>query len=434
MKRYRGYFKTLLFIFSLILTSSCASDVIIEETTGNLLGIVADKTTGASVPVVSLTLEPGGKSTVTGSDGSFSFKDLEEGKYTITYRKEGYKDGESAVTVAAGIDSEAHLLIERIPAVITTDQEVLDFGDSNNTSTLSFKIVNPGYETLMWSISYDKECKWLKSVLNGAGEYSGKLASGKTETLVVIIDRDELPAGLNETVVVITSNNGSSEIRIKAIGQEKISPALNITNVENLTSSSVMLNGEITNSGTPAYTERGFVYSSEDATPTIENATKIVVEKSNSYSFSTAVSGLTPKTFYYVRAYAMNKKGTAYGEVIRILGPDYYTYDNLMVQRYDAGYYTWTNAKKACENLVLGGYSDWRLPTLSELNTIGESLTTFDEYSSSYYWSSTYYGTVSDTGVGTVKCYSIYNIVEKYTNYCEDNSWYTYPVRCVRTR
>lgn len=301
-----------LFLIVSFIFHSCATDVNIEETTGNLIGIVADKTTGEPVPVVNLVLTPGGKSTVTGSDGSFSFKELDEGKYSISYTKDGYKNGETVVTVAAGIDSEAHLLIERVPAVITVDRDILDFGDASGTSTLSFKIVNPGYETLMWSISYDKRCKWLKSVYDSAEEYSGKLASGKTETLIVTIDRDELAAGVNETVVVVTSNNGSSEIKIRAIGQEKISPSLNILNVENLSSTSVILHGEIVIPGTPSYTERGFVYSI-DATPTIENTiSRLSSPVSSENKFSYTLDRLTLGDVYNARAYAISKIDTVY--------------------------------------------------------------------------------------------------------------------------
>lgn len=303
---------SLLFLIVSFIFHSCATDVNIEETTGNLFGIVADKTTGEPVPVVNLVLTPGGKSTVTGSNGSFSFKELDEGKYSISYTKDGYKNGETVVTVAAGIDSEAHLLIERVPAVITVDRDILDFGDASGTSSLSFKIVNPGYETLMWSISYDKRCKWLKSVYDSAEEYSGKLASGKTETLIVTIDRDELAAGDNETVVVVTSNNGSSEIKIRAIGQEKISPSLNILNVENLSSTSVILHGEIVIPGTPSYTERGFVYSI-DATPTIENTiSRLSSPVSSENKFSYTLDRLTLGDVYNARAYAISKIDTVY--------------------------------------------------------------------------------------------------------------------------
>jgi len=42
----------------------------------------------------------------------------------------------------------------------------------------------------------------------------------------------------------------------------------------------------------------------------------------------------------------------------------------LMWQIEDDQWYTWLEAKALCENLDLGGYSDWRLPSISELRTL----------------------------------------------------------------
>jgi hypothetical protein len=74
---------------------------------------------------------------------------------------------------------------------------------------------------------------------------------------------------------------------------------------------------------------------------------------------------------------------------------------------------TWDDANIYCENLTLGGYSDWRLPTRKELfitsifrGIRGESYEHFDSSvflntkSNSYYWSST----KKDTGQLYVRC------------------------------
>lgn len=289
-----------------VLIMSC-TPVTVEESTGNLSGIVYDKTTGDPVPVVSLELDPSGKSTVTGSDGCFSFKKLESGEYCISFSKEGYKAGNKNVSVTSGEDSETHLTIERIPAVITCDRELLDFGDNASMNTLSFNIVNNNHIDLNYTII--ENCGWIVE----SDPTSGVLPYGKTGTIVLKIDRDLLTAGVNETVVVVrTEGEGSSELTVRAVGIEKKKPALNIHETTEVKASSAMLNAEITDPGAPAYTERGFVYS-ESPMPDLDNTiAKMTASVTDDETFSVKLAGLTLDTTYYVRAYAINEIGTAY--------------------------------------------------------------------------------------------------------------------------
>ena len=68
----------------------------------------------------------------------------------------------------------------------------------------------------------------------------------------------------------------------------------------------------------------------------------------------------------------------------------------LIASQTDLGYMDWNAAKIACDELVLNGYSDWRLPTKEELNAIYVNLIKYGARRQSFnidgiYWSSTEY-------------------------------------------
>lgn len=286
----------------------CSSDESEELNKGGIAGSVSDKTTGEPVATVNVTLTPGGKSTVTGSDGSFSFTDLEPREYTVNISKEGYTPNTGKVTVESGQATPAHLLIERIPAKITTDRNTLEYGTNSSLNTLSFNIVNTSYEDLEWEITH--ACAWIKEVKPA----SGMLKYGKTGTIVVIIDRELLPAGANEAYVIVTTKNGggSVEVKLTATGTNKQLAKLNVSDPTDITATTAKFIGEITNSGYPEYTERGFVYSTS-STPTVDNTIeKLTASVTSENEFSCLVKGLMLDQTYYIRAYAINSVGIAY--------------------------------------------------------------------------------------------------------------------------
>lgn len=299
----------LLLISAALILGACSEDIKEETpTTGSITGSVADRTTGEPVATVNVSISPGGSSTVTGSDGTFTFRNLEEGSYTLTIAKEGYKQNSQTVSVRPGDPTSAHLLIERIPAIVTADREVLDFGSNASTNTLSFNIVNPGYVDLDWEI--EERCEWITEVKPA----KGTLKYGKTEGIVVVIDRGELLEGNNEAVIVVRSSNGSSEVKVTAVGEAKKLPTLNVLETTNISATTATLNGEIVTSGYPLYTERGFVYSTSSIPSSGVNASlpRVTAPISDKATFSTNIDGLTLGVSYYVRAYAVNSEGTAY--------------------------------------------------------------------------------------------------------------------------
>ncbi len=293
-------------VFTTLFLFACTKDITENATTGSIAGSVSDNTTGEPVPVVNIVLQPGGKATVTGTNGSFSFTDLIPGEYTISISKEGYTNNTSTLTVEAGIPTQAHLLIERIPAVITVDREILDFGENPGVTSLSFNIVNSSYQDLIWYA--DHSSKWITELRPS----KGTLPFGKTETITVIIDRDKLNGGENETVVVVKSSNGSSQVIIKATGDIKNLAKLNMLSVNNIGQDEATFEAEITAPGEPAYTERGFVYHTSPA-PTLDRTiAKLTSPVTTNNLFSSKATRLISGETYFVRAYAINTSGTAY--------------------------------------------------------------------------------------------------------------------------
>lgn len=303
--------KSFYLVSLIVLTVACGSPIEETTTTGDIAGAVYDKNVGNPISVAQVQLNPGGASTVTGTDGSFSFNNIEAGSYTVTVKKKGYNDASNKVTVSAGKKADCHLLMERIPAYVTADKTELDFGENLTLTTLSFNIVNSSYENLSWHIEYDKSSS---SFIAEVSPESGTTQYGKTAVIVVRIDRDKLNAGANESTLVVVSDNGdgSSEVKIKAVGQEKRLATLNMSETTDIKSTSAVLHAEITDRGIPEYTERGFVIS-ESEMPTKETAFKeIRAAVTQQNAFSEKVDELGMGRTYYARAYAINSQGIAY--------------------------------------------------------------------------------------------------------------------------
>lgn len=72
--------------------------------------------------------------------------------------------------------------------------------------------------------------------------------------------------------------------------------------------------GTVISDGGAPVTARGVVWSSSNSLPTADLATK-TTNGTGTGDFTSAIGGLTQNTTYYVRAYATNSKGTAYGAV-----------------------------------------------------------------------------------------------------------------------
>lgn len=123
----------------------------------------------------------------------------------------------------------------------------------------------------------------------------------------------------------IVGANGTilKTVQIAAIGND-ILPSVITNPVIGITSTTAHLYGNITNDGNNPNVKGGFCYSSSQ-NPTINDS--ITGKIANGIGvYSTVISNLLPNTVYYVRAYATNNAGTAYGNQMQFSTSNCYSH------------------------------------------------------------------------------------------------------------
>ncbi len=92
--------------------------------------------------------------------------------------------------------------------------------------------------------------------------------------------------------------------------EQLINPVVVTSSAYEIGSTYATLNGVIVNQGASAIIEYGFKYGTDT-----ENLTENITSTDDIADFSATITGLTPNTTYYYRAYAINSDGTGYGEI-----------------------------------------------------------------------------------------------------------------------
>ena len=105
---------------------------------------------------------------------------------------------------------------------------------------------------------------------------------------------------------------------MRAYTPPKDPPTVTTAAPSNVGYTSATVGGEVTRHGGAFVTERGVCWNTTGG-PTISDNKKAA--GSGNGTFSTSLTGLLPNTIYYVRAYATNANGTAYGEQRTIATP-----------------------------------------------------------------------------------------------------------------
>lgn len=129
-----------------------------------------------------------------------------------------------------------------------------------------------------------------------------------------------------------------------------VAPSLTTKTISSLAVSSFNSGGTITSNGGAPITSRGLCWNSTH-NPTITN--NRTTESTNDNSFISSITGLTPNSTYYIRAYATNDVGISYGNELTV-----YTYAVTDIE--GNGYHSITIGTQTWmrENLKVTKYSN----------------------------------------------------------------------------
>jgi uncharacterized protein (TIGR02145 family) len=89
-------------------------------------------------------------------------------------------------------------------------------------------------------------------------------------------------------------------------------PTVTTNNITSITQNSAIGGGNVTSAGGGTVTARGIVWSTSQ-NPTVTSNIGLTTDGSGTGTFTSSINGLSPGSTYYLRAYATNSGGTAYG-------------------------------------------------------------------------------------------------------------------------
>ena len=254
-------------------------------------------------------VEDDNKKEVTGNgEGAFSTK-VTELEINTTYYIRAYAINEAGV----GYGNEIKLDFDAVKPIVYT-KEATDVSIAGGTATLNGTIESVGdpaytergfvYGTVHNPTIEDNTKKVATG--SGTGDFSANISELVLNTTYYI-------RAYAKNVQGVSYGDEVSLVFKGTVPTVKTNAATNIS----IAGGTATFNGSIENVGDPAYSERGFVYALTH-NPNIIDDTKKTAEGSGTGAFSASVTNLEMNKIYYVRAYATNLQGTAYGNEVTL--------------------------------------------------------------------------------------------------------------------
>lgn len=217
------------------------------------------------------------------------FHNLYDGEYTATIRNR------------LGCDKTKRVVVSRTGNLNITLSAINNGSGTANVTTSTSTLIDRG---VCWSTHQRPTVQDFRSTFGpGTGSYTFHLEGlDPTKTYYVrAFALDGSGTSYSNEVCISASQSGGGSGSL---------PTVTATNVNNIGQVAAKGYGNAPQSGSSAVTARGICWSTSP-NPTVANS-HVACGNGNG-AFSGAITGLTPNTQYYARAYATNSVGTAYG-------------------------------------------------------------------------------------------------------------------------
>ncbi|MDE5724893.1 MAG: carboxypeptidase regulatory-like domain-containing protein, partial [Duncaniella sp.] len=189
------------FLATILPLASCTEDP--EDAMGTIVGFVTQAPAGTEpISGVTVSILSTGQSTTTGSNGAFTFINMQPGSYSLQFSKAGYNTNSRTVTVVAGNENQCDVQMSKVneEAEIVINPSSLNFGTTQTDMSVTIK--NNGNATASWSLELGNN-SWLS-----ASQVGGSIQAGRTQSITFSVDRNYLSE--TRTVVVNLQAFGNS--------------------------------------------------------------------------------------------------------------------------------------------------------------------------------------------------------------------------------
>jgi len=211
----RGLYSSLALALSLVACARAPLDIAAPVT--EIVGRVADATSGAPLAGGTVTTDPASSTVSVAADGSFRISSVTAGRYEVRAQRDGYRAATAIVAVREGERAVADLRLQELgpELAVSTGSVTLDISAPVATVTLRNAT---GVGSIAWRVTSD--APWLTA------QPIGGVLTTQPVVLTIGADRGAAPVGVSVANLTITTPLGTRVVTVQLLREDPMAPRL----------------------------------------------------------------------------------------------------------------------------------------------------------------------------------------------------------------